>query len=128
VKFAKVVFTVAGVWGLLVLIPMYFLRDRIGEQYPPPIAHADFYYGFLAVTLVWQIAFLIIARDPARFRPMMVPAILEKFVYIASMLVLFGLGELQAGQVAVTAPDFVLGVLFVAAFAKTRGFFPTRAS
>lgn len=119
-KFAKIVFAAAGVWGLLILIPMYFMREAIGDQYPPPIAHADFYYGFLAITLVWQIAFLVIARDPIRFRPMMVPAMLEKFVYVGSMLVLFGLGELQVGQAAVAVPDLVLGLLFVAAFVKVR--------
>lgn len=35
-RFAKIVFTVAGVWGFLVLTPFFFLADVIGREYPPP--------------------------------------------------------------------------------------------
>ena len=63
-KFAKIVFYAAGIWGILVLTPLYFLFDRIGRQDPPPITHPGFYYGFVGVALAWQIAFLIIAPTP----------------------------------------------------------------
>jgi hypothetical protein len=121
VRFAKIVFLVAGVWGFLVLTPLYFMKDVIGRGYPPPITHPDFYYGFIGVALVWQLAFLLIASDPARFRPMMIPAILEKFGYVATLLTLHLQGQLPPGAVMVAAPDFVLGLLFVAAFVKTAG-------
>src|SRR6267378_5544383 len=45
-KFAKVVFWVAGIWGLVVITPLYFLFDLIGKQDPPAITHPGFYYGF----------------------------------------------------------------------------------
>jgi hypothetical protein len=118
-KFAKVVFAIAGISGVLVVTPLYFTRDLIGRQYPPPITHPDFYYGFVSVTLVWQLAFLTIATNPVRYRPMMVVAMLEKFVYIAAMTTLYAQGQLQLGQYAVVGPDFVLGMLLVAAFLKT---------
>ena len=47
-KFAKIVFTVAGVWGVLLLMPLYFMFDLIGRQDPPPITHPAFFYGFAA--------------------------------------------------------------------------------
>jgi hypothetical protein len=72
--FASIVFLIAGVWGMLVLTPLYFMFDFVGRQYPPPVTHPDFYYGFIGVALAWQAAFLVIARDPVRLRPMMVPA------------------------------------------------------
>ena len=31
-RFAKVVFIVAGVWGIVVLTPLYFLLDVTGRQ------------------------------------------------------------------------------------------------
>jgi hypothetical protein len=62
-----------------VLTPLYFLYDSVGNSTPPPGTHPEFYYGFVAVGLVWQFAFLLIGTDPLRFRPMMVPAMLEKF-------------------------------------------------
>jgi hypothetical protein len=93
--------------------------DRVGEQYPPPIAHPDMYYGFLAVTMVWQIAFLIISTDPPRYRPIMIAGMLEKFVYVATMGVLYGTHRIVFGQFAVVFPDFILGMLFVAAYYRT---------
>jgi hypothetical protein len=41
----------AGVWGLVVVSPLYFLFDEIGRQNPPAITHPEFFYGFVAVTL-----------------------------------------------------------------------------
>jgi hypothetical protein len=55
--------------------------DIIGRQDPPPITHPAFYYGFVGVGLAWQVAFLIIATNPTRFRPLMVAGMIEKFSY-----------------------------------------------
>jgi len=117
-KFAQTVFFVAGLWGLVVLTPLYFTFDILGRLYPPPITHPDFYYGFIGVAIVWQICFLVIGRDPVRFRPMMIPAALEKFVYVISLSALYLQGRLAAGQFAVVGPDLVLGVLFIVSFFK----------
>jgi hypothetical protein len=130
-RFARIVFRVAGVWGLVILTPLYFMFDRIGEQYPPPMNHPEMYYGFIAVGLVWQVAFLMIATDPVRFRPIMITAMLEKFGYMATLLVLYAQGRLSFTQLAATSPDLLLGFLFVAAFMKTpKSFAPgaTRAA
>ena len=118
-RFAKIVFRVAGVWGIVILTPLYFMFDRIGRDYPPPITHPEMYYGFVAVGLVWQFAFLVIASDPVRFRTMMIPAMLEKFGYMATLFVLYAQGRLPFAQLAATSPDLLLGLLFVAAFVKT---------
>ena len=117
--FAKLVFRVAGLWGVVFLTPLYFMLDRIGNQYPPAITHPDFYYGFLGVGLAWQAAFLVIASDPIRFRPLMLAAILEKFIYVLSVSTLYTQGRVQGGQLAVVGPDFALGILFIAAYLKT---------
>ena len=53
-KFAKIVFWVAGIWGLLVLTPLYFMFDLIGRNDPPPITHPGFFYGFVGLGLAWQ--------------------------------------------------------------------------
>lgn len=46
--FAKTVFFVAGLWGLVVLTPLYFTFDIIGRQYPPPMTSALYLQGRLA--------------------------------------------------------------------------------
>ena len=96
-KFARVVFWFAGVWVFLILTPLYFLFDTIGRQTPPPLTHPGFYYGFVGLGLSWQLAFLIIGTDPARYRPMMIAAILEKFLYGVALIVLYLLGHIGPG-------------------------------
>ena len=118
-KFAKVVFWIAGIWGVLILTPLYFMFDVIGRQDPPAITHPGFYYGFVSVGLAWQIAFLVIAQDPVRFRLMMIPAVLEKFGWGASLLVLYFQNRIHPSDLALGGVDTVLGVLFLLAFFRT---------
>jgi hypothetical protein len=88
-KFAKLVFPVAGIYGLIVLLPQYFLEAKTGHDFPPPITHPEFYYGFIAVTVAWQLLFLILSRNPERYRPMIIPAILEKVLFPLAIVILF---------------------------------------
>jgi hypothetical protein len=118
-KFAKIVFWVAGIWGVLVLTPLYFMFDLIGKQDPPPITHPAFYYGFVGVGLSWQIAFCIIATNPVRFRPLIIPCIAEKFSYAAALTVLYMQSRLHRADLAFAGIDLLLGVLFIISFVKT---------
>ncbi len=124
-KFAKIVFYIAAIWGFLILTPLYFMFDVIGRQDPPVITHPGFYYGFACVGLAWQLAFAVIARDPVRFRPMMIPAVLEKFGYGVTFLVLYLQQRLHASDLAFAALDFLFGILFLAAFFRTSGSHPS---
>ena len=123
-KLAKVVFRVAGVWGLLVITPLYFMFDAIGRKDPPTINHPGFVYGFVGTALAWQIAFLFIARDPVRYRPMMIPSIIEKFTYGSTVVILVLQGRMHGSDLVFAGADLLLGVLFVIAYFKT----PSRAS
>jgi len=118
-RFAKVVFWVAAVWGVLVLTSLFFMFDTIGRNDPPPITHPGFYYGFATVALTFQIIFIVIAADPVRFRPMMIPSVIEKFSYAAAMIALFVQHQVRSGDLLFVATDSLLGVLFLVAFLKT---------
>jgi hypothetical protein len=118
-KFARVVFLIAGVWGLIVLTPFYWLVDITGRHYPAPVEYPQFFWGFFSVALAWQIVFLLIGSNPTRFRPLMVPAMLEKFGFVGTGLLLYSRGQVAATDATVVAPDLLLGVLFVAALAAT---------
>jgi hypothetical protein len=118
-KFAKRVFLFAGIYGLLVLAPQYFLEAKTGRDFPPAITHPEFYYGFVGVALAFQVVFLIIARDPARYRAMMIPSVLEKATFGVAAAVLYLQGRLPAFTLGFAALDLVLGALFVVAYAKT---------
>src|SRR6266403_4134028 len=120
-KFAKVVFWVAGVWGLVVVTPLYFLFDLIGKNDPPAITHPGFYYGFVGCALAWQIAFLIIGANPVRLRPMMIPSVVEKFTFGVAVVALVMEGRTNQRDLVFAGTDLTLGVLFVAAFLVTGG-------
>src|SRR5262249_57607868 len=106
-KFAKYLFYIAGVWGILVITPLFLIFDLIGRQDPPPITHPLFYYGFAGVTLAWQFAFMVIATDPARFRLMMLPSIIEKFGYPIAAVALYLEGRVRAGDLLFAAADLL---------------------
>jgi hypothetical protein len=118
-KFAKVVFLVAGIVGVLELAPLYFMFDLIGKQDPPGITHPAFYYGFVGVGLAWQIAFLVIGRDPIRFRPMMIPSVLEKFSYGIAVAMLVMQGRTNVRDMGFAGMDLMWGVLFAVGYWKT---------
>ena len=119
-RFAKTIFWIAGIWGLLVIAPLYFLFNLIGRTDPPIITHPGFYYGFVGLGLSWQIAFLFIATDPLRFRPLMIPSVLEKVSYAAAVLLLVQQGRMHSSDLVFAGTDFLLGVLFVLAYIKTK--------
>jgi hypothetical protein len=118
-KFAKIVFWSASIWGVLILTPLYFMFGAIGRQDPPPITHPAFYYGFVGAGLAWQIVFLIIATNPARYRPFMIASVCEKFSYAAALTTLYLERRLHPSDLVFGAIDFLLGVLFVFAFLAT---------
>jgi hypothetical protein len=119
VRFAKIVFWVAAIWGFLIITPLYFMFHLIGEKDPPPITHPAFFYGFVGVALAWQIAFAFIARDPARFRPFMIPAIFEKLVYSIPVVVLVAQKRTNPNDLLFAAIDLTLGIFFVLAYLRT---------
>jgi hypothetical protein len=119
-RFAKIVFIAAGIWGLAVLPPFYWLVDITGRHYDVPTQYPQFFYGFMSITLAWQLAFLVIGSNPARFRPLMVPSMLEKFGYVGTLAVLYAQRRVSSTDAQAIVPDLMLGVLFVAAFVKTR--------
>jgi hypothetical protein len=118
-KFAKIVFLVAGIWGLLVIAPLYFMFDLISRKDPPAITHPGFFYGFVGLGLAWQIAFLFISRDPVRFRPLMIPSMVEKFSYGIAVVVLVLQARMHMSDLVFAGTDLLLGVLFVVAYRRT---------
>jgi hypothetical protein len=117
---ARRVFLIAGIYGLVVLVPQYFLEAKTGRDYPPAITHPEYYYGFVGVALAWQAAFLIIARDPVRYRLMMIPSMLEKVSFGVAAIVLFAQGRLPPLLLAAGIVDLLFCAAFFMAFQQTR--------
>ncbi len=119
-KFARVVFIGAGVWGTAVLTPLYWLVDLTGRVYSPPADYPHFFYGFFSVAMAWQIAFLVIGSNPARFWPLMIPCVVEKLGYVATVAVLFVQARISTVDAQTALPDSLIGFLFIVALVKMR--------
>lgn len=118
-KFAKRVFLIAGIYGLIVVLPMYFLEEKNSRDFPPPITHPEYYYGFIGVTLAWQVLYLVLATDPRRYRPMMIPPILAKASFVVAAVILFFQNRVPFVMFVVAIPDLIICVLFAIAFLET---------
>ena len=118
-RLAKWVFLLAGISGILMVIPPYFLEAKTSEDYPPPINHPEYYYGFFGVTLAWQFIFLVIGSDPVRYRRVMLPSMLEKASFAGAIPVLYALGRVPAMLLGFASMDATWLLLFIVAYLRT---------
>jgi hypothetical protein len=117
--FAKRVFQLAGIYGLIVMPPLYLAEVGLMIQGQPLLERPETHYGFVGVTLVFQLIFLTIARDPSRYRPLMPLCVLEKLVFALAVWPLFLVGRAPAFLTVFATIDLVLAALFVAAWRRT---------
>ena len=118
-RFARRVFIGAGVYGLIGVLPLFFLEPRFVEMFPPELTHPEFFYGFAGVALAWQVAFLVIGSDPARFRPLMPVTVLEKLAFAVPVILLYRDGRVASAILPFAAIDLVLGLLFFLSYRRT---------
>ena len=117
-KFAKWVYRIAGIYGLLVLAPLLFLERVVSQTSPPAITHPEYYYGFVIAGVAWQVAFLVMGNDPQRFRTLMPVTRLEKsWGLIAVVLDMEGRISLQVLAFGLT--DLLFAAFFVSAYITT---------
>ncbi len=119
-RFARLIFALAGTGGLLLLVPMFFLEARIGREAPPPITHPEFFYGFVGLGCVFQVVFLVIASNPLRYRLLMPIGILEKLAFSLPVFLLYLGGRIGSTFVPAAVMDFTLGCLFALSWWLTR--------
>jgi len=115
-NFAKWVYRIAGGYGLAILAPQFFMKERIGLEYPPSITHPEFFYGMLGTAFAWQLGFLVIARDPGRYRALMIPTWFEKFIFGIATIVLSVQHRLAGAILAFGLIDLGLGLLFILSY------------
>jgi hypothetical protein len=117
-KFAKWVYRIAGIYGLLVLAPLLFLERVVSRTSPPAITHPEYYYGFAITGVAWQVAFLVMSNYPDRLRPLMPITWLEKSWGLMA-IVLYLENRISTQVLALGVIDLMLGMLFIGAYIKT---------
>lgn len=111
---AKWVFRIAGIYGIVMLVPAYFMERTFTDS-----MHPEFYYGFLGVGLAFQVLFLMLATDPGRYRPMMLPSILEKVSYGAATFWLYFVQRADSTVLLGGCVDWLFVGLFTWAYLAT---------
>lgn len=115
----RLIFTIAGIYGLLILTPFLFLERKIAEAAPGGLTHPEYYYGFLGAALVMQLVYLTIGRDPVRFRPLMPLCTLAKLAFFVPVLILWLQGRIAAQVLEFASVDALLAFAFLHAWRIT---------
>src|SRR5215813_6586786 len=101
-KFARMVFAIGAGFGVVATLRLYFVQGTY------------LFYGLIAAVAAWQVVCFMISWDPLRFRPLMIPAVLEKLLWTITLATFYLHGELKTGEFAGgVLPHGLLGLLFV---------------
>lgn len=118
-KQVKNIYFYAGIYGLIALTPQLFMEKKFGIDFPPPITHPEFYYGFTGLALVWQLCFILISKDPIRYKPLMPITFLEKISFGLPCIILYIQGRLHPLTLLFGCIDLFLMCLFIYSYKKT---------
>ena len=112
VGFARNVYRGAAIYGVIVLIPAYFI--------PLPDPYKLTQIGFVGLALVFQGLFWIMARDPIRYRPLIPLTVFEKLCFGIPAVAYCARGQTDAVTGAFGAIDLLLAALFTMVWIKLR--------
>ena len=114
-KLARWIFLVAGILGLLMVAPVAFTLVAGGKTILPDAANLGlFIYVMVLQHICWQILFIILAREPIRYRPMMLLASFVEALTSLNPIWLFFFGVKYWIPIVVVYLAFAL--LFIVAF------------
>lgn len=116
----KTIFLTSGIYGLIIMLAMLLSEKQFSHENPPQLTHLEFYYGFIGVCIAFQILFILIAKNPLKYKLMMVPAILEKFSFGLVVIVMHYQKNIPNTVFVFGLIDLIFLCLFIYAFIKTR--------
>ena len=117
-KAPKRIYTIAGIYGLVVLLPLYFgehAMAAMGQLLTKP----EYYYGFIGAAASFQLVYLMIGRDPVRFRPLMPLTLIAKLSFTIPVAILFLAGRVDTITMILASVDAMIGLAFLRAWRIT---------
>ncbi len=112
-KIAKYLFLLAGISGVILLLPLYFDKSGTGEA---AVTRPEFYYGFIGIALAFQVLFIIISFDLTKYRPAIIPCIIEKLSFAVPVIILYFQNRVSNTIFYAGIMDLILGILFAVVF------------
>jgi hypothetical protein len=114
-RLSRWVFAIAGTFGVILILPFAYTTVVSGELSLPDGSGAGlFLIGSFLQHIVWQIVYFIIATDPHRFRPMMVPAIFSMGISGFSSIWIYAYGIRMGVPVGVVS--VLMALTFIVAY------------
>lgn len=114
-RFGRAVFLAAGIYGLVVLLPLYLSKPMGSGR------ERLYFYGFVGAAAATQLLYLIIATDVRRFRPTIPVGVASKLSFAMPSLLLVARGALPPSSIVFAAIDLVLAAAFLAIWWISRG-------
>lgn len=109
-RFTSRIMIAAAIYGLIGASTLYL------AEAPDP--HRLLYFAFAGIALVFQGVFLVIARDPRRFQPLLPLCFFEKVSFAVPALAFAARGQATPSLALGGAVDLLLAVLFVLCWRK----------
>ncbi|TPG15489.1 hypothetical protein [Sphingomonas oligophenolica] len=103
-------FALAGVYGLAATLSLYFRA--------PLTIETQWLYAFAGAAAVTQLAYLLIATDPVRYRLVIPIGIASKLSFAVPMTILYAHGAITMGSFAFAQIDYALAALFAVNFVR----------
>ena len=107
-RFARISFALAGVYGLAATLSLYFRA--------PLSPDTQWLHAFAGAAAATQLAYLLIASDPVRFRPVIPVGIVSKFSFAIPMTLLYARGAVGPDSFVFALIDYALAILFAVNF------------
>jgi hypothetical protein len=117
--FARRVFTWAAVFGFVMVAPLLVAEGLVARLLHHALNQPQWYYGFAEVALGFQVVYLIIGRDPVRYRPLMPVCGVAKLGFGVTMWTLVGLGRTDPLLGLAATPDLLWAAAFLLAYRLT---------
>jgi hypothetical protein len=114
-KTARWLFCGAAIYGLIILLPLYFLEKAVAAP-AAALDHPIYYYGFVGAAAAWQLVYWTIGSDPLRYRAFMPLSVIAKFGFWIPSLILWLNGRNPTSTFVVTNGDLILGIAFLVAW------------
>jgi hypothetical protein len=110
-RFVRWLFRGAAIYGLVILLPLYFLERQVAAP-AALLDHPIYYYGFVGAAAAWQLVYWTIGSDPVRYRAFMPLSVIAKLGFWIPSLILWLNGRAPTSTFVVTNGDLILGIAF----------------